>query len=59
MLCLDNIERLHEEGSEKRQYQRQILKMRRDRPNECRRGDQKEDPKYPGIFPFLFHEYCF
>jgi hypothetical protein len=33
--------------------------MRRDRPNKCRRRDQKEEPKYAGIFLFLFHEYYF
>jgi hypothetical protein len=33
--------------------------MRRDRPNHSRRSDEKKEPKYAGIFPFLFHEYKF
>jgi hypothetical protein len=33
--------------------------MRRDRPNERRRSYEKKDPKYPGIFLFLFHEVYF
>ena len=33
--------------------------MRLDRPNERRNRDRKEDPKYAGIFLFLFHEYYF
>jgi hypothetical protein len=30
-----------------------------DRPNKCRRKDQKEEPKNAAIFLFLFHEYYF
>jgi hypothetical protein len=33
--------------------------MCRDRPNKYCRRDQKEEPKYAGIFIFLFHEYYF